>query len=291
MPEEKAIPAAIILYYPVEEELAALLQAINRKGRHLFIAANSPLSDGIEQILSALEHVMLQRFEPNIGQGAALNWAIHAAHSQGFEQIILFDQDSTPSPSMIEKLAEAALLHHKCAAIGPLLITPEGENYRPLRYAWRDKHSGLANFIPTSGSLISLKAWEIIGPFREDYFIDGIDVEWGLRAQSLGFTSLVAQDITMVHRWGTGIQSGENWKPQILRQSRERNYFYLRNAIDILRQPYILWGWKMRSIMTLIMQIIILWMLTPIRSGQRKIIGRALLDGWRGHLGPFPQDL
>jgi rhamnosyltransferase len=293
--EKSAIPAAIILYNPVEQELENLLGAISRKKRHIFIAINSALSAELEKILQGLPHATLLRFEENIGQGAALNQVMRAADLQGYTHLVLFDQDSTPTPCMIEKLKkqmeERERQGDRIAALGPCLVTPETGNYRSLTYIWLDREKGIAPFIPTSGSLINLEIWKRIGPFREDYFIGGIDVEWGFRARKQGFSSIVTLDIPMVHRWGTASEDGQKWLPQILRQSDLRNYFYLRNMVDMLTLPHIPKPWKIRSLMVMLAQILAL-LASPVMTGtRRQWVFRALQDGWRGRLGPLPGEI
>jgi rhamnosyltransferase len=288
-------PAAIILYHPVEEELATLLEAVDRNNRHIFIAINSVLDEAVEKRIKDLSHATIVRFEHNIGQGAALNMVMNAADKQGFKHLVLFDQDSAPEPCMIEQLKERMVTKEaqgcKIAAIGPFLTTPKGENYRPLRYSWRNKAQGFANFIPTSGSLIPLEAWKIIGPFRENYFIGGIDVEWGFRSQREGFVCCMASDITMVHRWGTSSKDKQGWTPQILRQSDARNYLYLRNAVDSLRLSHISRIWKMRCGIILAAQIIALMSSSVITGTRRQWIFQALINGWNGRLGPLPSHI
>jgi rhamnosyltransferase len=206
-----------------------------------------------------LENALIIRSAENVGLGSALNRLVETARNEGATQILLMDQDSGSHPCIVDLLNRALDRHQaagrKVAAIGPRLVPPRGENYRRLRYAWRDEGEGTAYFIPTSGSLISVSAWCEIGPFRADFFIDGLDVEWGLRALKKGYDSIVALDVMLEHRWGSPTaECGDN-KPQILRYPPQRCFFYIRNNVAMLAEPHIPMIWKAKVVARLSLQI------------------------------------
>ncbi len=285
-------PAATVLYQPDPALLDAMLSALDRDGRRLYIFANSPLDQAIQDRLAALANPVIIRSPTNVGLGAALNAILERATLDGFAHVLLLDQDSTPSPELPELLAQRFRERESAGAplaqLGPLLVTPPHETYLPVRYAWRHAPPGAVDFLPTSGSLVSTKAWSQIGPFRADYFIAGIDVEWGFRAWSRGYASLVARDLEMVHRWGTPMPAGSARKPQILRHSDQRNYYFIRNSIDCLKQSHLPLGWKVRSGLRLAAQIAMLFYDRGGEARTRQVVGSALLAGLHNKLGPAP---
>uniref|UniRef100_UPI002586550B glycosyltransferase family 2 protein n=1 Tax=Acidiphilium sp. TaxID=527 RepID=UPI002586550B len=231
------------------------------------------------------------------GLGAGLNALMSAAREEGFSTLILFDQDSVPTPDLIEKLAERWQDHsakgHRLAAMGPRLGVPSDQGYKAIRYAWRGKPLSLGvaavDFLPTSGSLVSIPAWVAVGPFRADYFIGSIDVEWGFRAWSQGYQSICLLDVEMAHRWGTPVEKlGQGWRPQIVRQSDLRTFYYLRNSIDMLRQSYIPWRWRVESAIRMIGQIGVLLIWRKLNWQAFNIVGKALWAGAKGRLGAAP---
>lgn len=291
----RAVPAATVLYRPDAALLIGLLQALDREGRRLFLFANGPLGDVVEAEISRLANARVIRSGDNIGLGAGLNAVCEAADSEGFAHILLLDQDSAPEPGLADALSGRFSAFERQgvrpAVLGPLLVTPPRGNYRPLRYFWRQRDVGTVDFAPTSGSLISLAAWRAIGPFRADYFVGAIDVEWGFRAWRSGYCCLVAQDIRMVHRWGAGETDDRRSAPQILRQSDARTYLYLRNAVDCMRLSHIPSRWKARFALTLLAQTGLLLFARGFAASTRRLIWRALRDGWSNELGPLPRDL
>src|SRR4030095_5315976 len=54
----------------------------------------------------------------------------------------------------------------------------------------------------TSGTLLSLNAYDAIGRFRDDFFIDGIDHEYCLRARAKRYRILLMLAPLLVHSIG-----------------------------------------------------------------------------------------
>jgi rhamnosyltransferase len=289
-------PAAVVIFRPDHSQLSALFSGIGSE-RRVFVFLNGPPDEPTAQILARLDNLRLLRAPQNIGLGAGLNAVMSAAREEGFSTIVLFDQDSAPTSDLIDQLAERwhdlSAKGHRLAAVGPRLGVPFDQGYKAIRYAWRGKpiSSGAAavDFLPTSGSLISIPAWVALGPFRADYFIGSIDVEWGFRAWSQGYQSICLLDVEMAHRWGTPVEeAGQGWRPQIVRQSDLRTFYYLRNSIDLLCQPYLPWRRRVESAIRLIGQIGILLMWRKLNWQAFNVIGSALWAGAKGRLGVAP---
>ena len=291
--EAGPVAAGIVLYQPDPALLRALLAAIAAGGRRLFIAANGPLPEAAEAVLATLKDATILRSADNAGLGAGLNRLCERAAAEGRAELLLLDQDSEPAADLPEKLRQrmrqAQAAGMRVAAVAPRLIAPDGEHFRTIRYDWLDRDTGKALFAPTSGSLICLSAYEEIGPFRADFFIGGIDVEWGLRANRAGHVSLIAQDLDMVHRWGTATDPKARWRPQILRHSPLRNYYYLRNALICLRTGGAPSGWRLSYSFNLAAQVALLLLFHLFDRKMRHAVFRAIGDGMRGRLGPAPE--
>jgi rhamnosyltransferase len=301
----KPLPAAqaagTVLFKPDPQLLQQLLTPLIAEGCSIFIYINGPLEAAAEAILSANPALQLIRATDNVGQGTGLNALMSAAAKGGHNSIVLFDQDSTPEPSFTSRLSQRFLeldarpRSVRLAALGPLLVPPEGSEYLPIKY-WRRSIGtgdppGSVEFLPTSGTLISIAAWQDVGPFREDYFIGGIDVEWGFRAQSKGWSSIVADDIQMHHRWGEQRGNQHFVQSQFLRQPARRVYYYLRNAADGMKLPHMPWRWKWRQAARMTAQIGLGLVSKGDSSVSARLVWRALSDGYAGRLGPAPRGL
>ena len=296
MSERTPTPAAVVIYRPDHSQLSALLSGIGAE-RRVFAFLNGPPDEGIEEILARFVNLRQIRSFQNVGLGAGLNAVMSAAREEGFTTLVLFDQDSVPTTDLIDQLAECwqdlSAKGFRLAAVGPRLGVPSDQGYKAIRYAWRGKSlapgAATVDFLPTSGSLVSISAWVAVGPFRDDYFIGGIDVEWGFRAWSQGYQSICLLDVEMAHRWGTPVvEPGQGWRPQIVRQSDLRTFYHLRNSVDLLRQSYVPWRWKVESAIRLIGQICVLLIWRKLNWQAFNVVGRALWAGAMGRLGPAP---
>lgn len=289
----QSVAAATVLYNPDLGQLDALLAPLERDGIRVFIFLNGPVAPAVEARLAASNTVLL-RSPANLGLGHALNAVAEAAAAEGFAFLLLLDQDSVPPPELAESLAvQFDRLPSPAAALGPRLVAPQGEHYLEPRYARRSAAGpgiSLVDFLPTSGTLLSLAAWRKIGPFRADYFIDGIDVEWCFRASASGHGCYLAEAIAMPHRWGDATAQARR-KPQILRQSLTRSFYYFRNTMVSLRLPHMPLGWRFRSCLRILAQAVLLLGMQPFSGRTWRTVAAALSSGLRGKLGPIPPGL
>jgi rhamnosyltransferase len=283
--------AAVVLYKPNRVFLAR--QAEGLRDCPFFAFANGPVeAEAIEAL--APTKLRLLSSPKNVGLGRGLNAVMEAAAQEGFTHVMLLDQDSEPPAGILEALTERSLTlkrqGEKIAVLAPRLVPPSEGFYKPIRYEWRgnSRADGLAavDFAPTSASLVSVAAYVAIGPFRDDFFIAGIDVEWGFRAWDRGWGAYIATDLTVPHRWGEAVSQDELGKPQILRHTPIRNYYYARNVIAVARLRHVPLRWRIKSCAGLAAQIGLLALkgppgsLDPVRAG--------LSDGFNGRLGPAP---
>lgn len=286
--------AAVVLYRPDPALLARQVEGL--QGMRFIAFANGPL-DADARATLPLASLRLIASPENVGLGRGLNAVMEAASEEGFTHVLLLDQDSEPTSELVAALAgrmqALEQARERVAVLAPRLVPPGEGFYKPIRYEWRGEQraDGLAavDFAPTSGSLVSVAAYQSIGAFRDDFFIAGIDVEWGFRAWSQGWSSLVAADLAMPHRWGEAVDEKNLGKLQILRHTPIRNYYYARNVIATTRLAHVPLRWRLSSCLALAAQVGLLALkgppgsLGPVRAG--------LADGWRGRLGVAPASI
>lgn len=156
----------------------------------------------------------------NEGLASAQNRGIAAATAHGAAWILLLDDDSVAAPDMLPAFGRA---YATVAAADPgaldtlAILAPNlrADDASPPtkvliadhRWRWRPRRVEAAPAEPVlyvfaSGSLIRGAALRRIGPMREDFFIDYIDIEYGLRANSLGYRILVVRDAWLYHHHG-----------------------------------------------------------------------------------------
>jgi rhamnosyltransferase len=254
---------------------------------------NGGLADGEAERLARAGVILLSEGR-NLGIAAALNRIAAPARVAGADSLLLLDQDAEPPATLAAALraaldglrdagipvavvgpAPAPTSGHKAPAYPPRPGAPEREGLAPVQ------------FLATSGSLIDLAAFARVGPFRADFFIDGVELEWCFRAWSLGYGCYLARAVAIPHRVGGGvIRAGGIAMP---RQPLFRMATYLRNAVYAWRLPHVPLRWKLAQAAYLPVQAGLYWADAGWRPSVLLRLLAAARDGALGRLGP-PKD-
>jgi len=267
--EEPTVAAGIVCFHPEPGQLLDLVDALSRDTGRIYLFNNAPLDPALDRVLGDYAAVVAIDAGSNLGVGVGLNFIALAASRDGFERLILFDQDSRAWPGMVGRLGAAfdrlAALRRNPAAVGPRLVASRGgingaagdskaPRYRVRRGVESDGATMPVDFLPTSGTLFNLRVLRETGMFRADLFIDGIDLEWCFRAWRRGFSCWLAGDVPMEHTVGTGsIPLG--FGLTMPNQKPFRMYSYLRNTLYGLRLGHVPFGWKARQLAYLPLQM------------------------------------
>src|SRR5579871_3034940 len=189
----KTFGLIFVLYRPTDEYLQNLAKA-RSLCPNLVAVDNSPVADtGLHVALR--EQGIDVVFNCNKGGLAgAYNRGAEILLALNCEVIFLMDQDSEIEPSFFTRMMEAcATLGTDTFLMGPKIyeinlkkcmqVFQRGKHI-PNRIRIDDREEGLfpTLCIISSGSAISAAAYRRLGPFREDYFIEYIDIEYSLRA-------------------------------------------------------------------------------------------------------------
>jgi rhamnosyltransferase len=143
-------------------------------------------------------------------------------------------------------------------------------------FASQEKHF-IADFLITSGSLLTLKCIAEVGDMKESYFIDNIDLEWCFRAKSLGF-DLVGTDAAVLYHAIGERSSNPLVKAGLFAQHNpSRTYYSSRNRIHLYGAAYSPLGWKLRDMIRFTLKAC--WLL--ITSSQRRQYFQTIRSGIR----------
>lgn len=290
--------AGIVIYHPGEEQLLRLVGAVAPGLREVVVFANSEVSPETEGSLAeaaAPTACRIIRPGANVGLGAAYDAFLASAREAGDLFVLLLDQDSLPPKDAVPRLAD---LHARLAAagerpavVGPQPLDPQGQPMKiaplpaPAPAGLRDEAKRVS-FVISSGSLVDVAAAEAIGPFREDYFIDGIDLEWCFRANARGFSIWVAERVTMDHSLGRGVIRLPVLGLLLADQPPRRLYTYLRNQLDMMRLPHVPWAHKAKILLSLPLRLPVYLAHNGFSRDCRAAIRNGLRDGIAGRLGP-----
>jgi rhamnosyltransferase len=293
----RGLAAGIVAFDPEPTNLKALVGTVAPQVDRIFIFVNGSIEKELsEELAAAFPALSLIEAPVNFGVGTALNIVALAASLAGSRRLILFDQDSAPGPGLIPGLAAGfdrlASTAEPVAVVGPRLAAPAGgARFKSPRYGRNPSRTSVdaltpVRFLATSGSLIDLDAFRAVGKFRDDYFIDAVDLEWCFRAWSKGFSCWVVQDVAMVHTIGAGTIRALGVETP--RQKPFRMETYLRNNVYGWRLPHVPLAWKLRQAFYLPVQALLFWKASGWDRSTLKSLVRGVAHGARGRLGPPP---
>ncbi|MEH2380970.1 MAG: glycosyltransferase family 2 protein [Nostoc sp.] len=237
--------AAYITLYKDKQAASKCLQAIKSQSIPIDIVF---VVDNSEQELLEPDNstsTLIHHYPENIGIGQGLTLALEWAIKEGYDFLWAFDQDSLPTNNCLEILLESynklsLEYSEKIGIIAPTAIDCKTDKVIQGAVFIRDqfigcKHNKNVDFYEcgspiTSGSLISITAAKTVNPPRAELFIDGIDLDYGLRLQQQGFHNLIVTTAIMHHNFGNPIKVKFCQREMTIHQySSLRNYYINRN--------------------------------------------------------------
>lgn len=239
----------LVLYHPDWNQIVRLVSDIQRSVHTILLMDNTE-SENIPEhyppALSTLTDVRYIPFGANVGIAAAQNRAVDELRKIKTEFVLFLDQDSQPSPQMIDRLVEyscdLARAGHRVAAIGPRIDRDPTETDRRALDS-KLVYSQVETLI-ASGMLVKLDAIDAIGRFDDLLFIDHVETDWLFRAKKQGYQVFQAHHIWMKHALGEHTLSVQLHRRFQIALHRPDRYFYqIRNLIWLLRRRTISLPW------------------------------------------------
>ncbi|MDO5032123.1 glycosyltransferase family 2 protein [Corynebacterium sp.] len=216
------------------------------------VLADNGSTDGVPEAAAAQrENVAFVDTGGNLGYGGGMNagarWA--REHGANEEFLLLANPDVTFAPGSVDKLIECARRHPEAAAIGPLIVEPDGSYYPSAREIptlltgighalfgaiwpsnpWSAAYQRgedmdrerTAGWLSGSCVLVRWQAFEEIGGFDERYFMYMEDVDLGDRFRRAGWSNVLCPEAVITHAKG---HSTEAHKGAMLRAHHASAY-------------------------------------------------------------------
>lgn len=244
----------------------------------------------------------LVQMSANLGLGAAQNAGIQRARAAGASHVLILDQDSEPMPDMVNRLLAASdrlqSAGVRVAAVAPVYAdSATGLASGFVRLGWLDfkKQTALpgqevveADFVISSGSLVPVSVLDDIGLMDESLFIDHVDTEWCLRAQSKGYRLFGVPSARMVHSLGDRRTRlwFLRWR-NVPYHSPFRYYYILRNSLLMQRRSYMPIKWRIAELIRCCRVICFYSLFGRQRLACLRMMMRGIVDGFRGVIGPM----
>lgn len=251
----------------------------------------------IESMATTRKNTLLITNNSNLGLAAALNKGaeyISKNHTER-EFILLLDQDSLPHPKSIEILLHAFLeLENngkKVGCVGPLLVdTTTGlqHGFHNIHFGkWTRQYTSANATEPVaclnlngSGTLTRISLYKTLHGLDESFFIDHVDTDWAFRVIAADRLLFGIPQAVFDHSMGE--KSFKfwllGWKVWPYR-SPWRHYFLFRNAIRLMKKPYVPFVWKYWAAIKLLSTFMIHLAIDNQRKQQSLFMLKGVRDG------------
>jgi rhamnosyltransferase len=233
----------------------------------------------------------------NEGIACAINQLLQRAKSCGAEYIMSVDQDSLfPQGYAVQMLANFQALRDRfprLGAMGARVFDVRRNNFEPFvnfDFRWQAQDQEFqkldapyknADFLISSGTILSVVCMEQVGAMRESLFIDSVDLEWAFRAASKGWHLAGCEAMTVYQEIGTGIAHIPLLNLDVRLHQPSRYYYMTRNRLFLYRQPYTKPGWILRDIPRSVLKFLFLMAYSPLRRDIAKEHARGVMDSFK----------
>ena len=290
LPNGKQVCAIAVTYHPDGEFPARISRILPQVGALVIVDNGSATAEvGMLRGIAANPMISLVLNPDNFGIARALNIGIERALSMGFKWTLLLDQDSVPDDDMVQTLlAVHADFPDKdrLAVVGSGFRDVNSKESTPIKVgdSWVE-----VECVITSGSLIPLAVHAAVGAFREEFFIDYVDIEYCYRARARGFRVIKTRAALMSHSIGAITRHNLlGFKKWTYNHSPDRRYYIARNDTVLLREygQYALGLWALKSLSRCIRLCKRIALYEQMKSRKMAAVAQGWWDGVRGHLGP-----
>ena len=227
---KKNVAGIVVLYNPDEYVIDNIISYIYQIDK-LFIIDNSDKSIEFVSVFVKSNPSTKYIFNGNnLGVAAALNTGAKLAIDEGYEFLLTMDQDSFASEGMVEKMIEQTRNEKNVGLIVPRYIDKiECSTSTDLRYLLCEK---------TSGNILNLESFKQVGLFREDYFIDYVDVEYGYRLNLNKWKLIKVNSAVLYHNEGQIVAKKWFFKFVHPYNYPPLRYYYRTRNLLLLKKEY-----------------------------------------------------
>ena len=194
------IASVVVFYNCTEQEINNVYDYINDVEK-LYIIDNSDFNNDKNELskIKTIDKVKYIALGRNKGIAYALNYAANLAIKDGYQWLLTLDQDSRVSAGMIEELQVFISSFQNSDSIG--VVTAKVLK-KDASYKKNTVDYFFAPWVYTSGNLINLNTYIRLGKFKEEMFIDYVDVEYCYRLRANGYKIIVLNNAILIHDVG-----------------------------------------------------------------------------------------
>jgi GT2 family glycosyltransferase len=186
-------------------ECLSSLRAVDRPEHKIYLVDNHSTDGSLALLSAAFPEAKVIGIKENLGFAAGNNVGIRAALLDGFDQVLLLNNDTAVKPDCLAQLARAADIDARIGIVGPKIYF---FNSQKLWFAGGrlDRHTGFTyhegegeidrgqydrekevDFVSGCAMLIKREVVEKIGTLDPDYYHSHEDADFCLKAIKAGF--------------------------------------------------------------------------------------------------------
>lgn len=236
--------AVVVFYEPDLEEVKGCIASIGSQVDKVFVFDNS--ADACRDSYGLMENMEYFSFGENLGLSYAQNYLIRKALVEGFEYLVLCDQDTFFPVGFVETMVSRLLSEKDFVLAGiPSWRNLNADNGSSIEGQlifdrWGrivlKRNSDFKFFVAhgiASGMVIKSSAFYRVGFFERSFFIDWIDNDWCWRLNARGCKIVCYPDLIMEHKLGSSSKKILNLF-KVVERDDFRMYHIIHNGIVIV---------------------------------------------------------
>lgn len=243
----------VVVTYHVGETFCGNIDSLIQQVDRVVIVDNNSCAETkkiLKRISEKYQSKLEVIFNPNnLGLGHAQNQGIIAARH--YDWILLLDHDSCLAPDMLQQMKLSYSRLSAAEAQKTAIIAPNIYDINSKQFSKYIVSTGKLSFkrdtckleqqkvqcAIASGSLIKASVIKKLGMLREDFFIDGIDIEFCLRVHKNNLQVVVMRDAILYHQLGEKV-SYTLWGITVTptNHTAERRYYIYRNRVTVCQE-------------------------------------------------------
>jgi rhamnosyltransferase len=225
----------VILYYP-DEAVVERIRTYHQPLQQLFIIDNSDKANrSLLKPLLNQQNITYLHDGSNEGMAKRLNQAATLARAAGFDWLLTMDQDSFFDQDVLQNYIDCAFALEYADQVAMFGIEHDKQLFK------KDKQCSAleTTFLITSGSIVNLSLWPIIGGFNEALFIDHVDEDYCFRSLLKGYKIIKLDSFLLQH--AIGVPSFHRSLKSLKATARSlhspvRLYYMVRNFLYMRKQ-------------------------------------------------------
>lgn len=283
------VAGMVTLYNSVDSVLDHVRSYVNQVGK-VYVIDNSEVPNDrlAAQLRTVSAGVVYLRNDDNLGLGVSLNQAARRAMADGFTHLLMMDDDSAMTEGAVGQLYRTAVADPDASVgiVSAAQTDVSAGNRKPEPTA--ESTTAVLTAI-TAGSLLSLAAYRVVGPFQDDLFIDWVDIEYSFRLRRHGYRILLDPQARIMHR--IGLRKEIKLLGLIPYRWRSHNptrlYYKFRNSLFVMQREgdNIPRTFRRRFRRELARNLFRILLAEPNKRDFFGLIRRAVRDARRGQLG------